>query len=143
MSFYAGKYNNKRQCHITRGQHDITTMRGGTGSATVFHTDIKYIDHAVENVGASDGTVSYADDYTGVVYTAYKYYLSDNIKNMISSGYSFFIIDKSTNKYVYEGALIQSTSYYTSPYASATYSIVNQTWSFNNTIVRSPENASV
>ncbi len=107
MSFYTGKYNGKELCHITKGQHDITVMRGIPFSNTVFHTDIKYVDYVVEPLGASDGYVVYNQDST----KAYYYYMSQAIKDKISAGYSFFIYDESTNRYAYEGCLIESSGY--------------------------------
>jgi len=105
MSFYTGKYNGKELCHITKGQHDITTMRGAPSTPTVFHTDIKYVDYHIEPLGASDGSITY---YTR---TAYYYYMSQTIKDLINDGYSYFIYDKGLNKYAYEGCLIESSGY--------------------------------
>lgn len=45
MSFYTGNYQRNKICHITKGQHDIETMRGAPFSDTVFHTDITYMDY--------------------------------------------------------------------------------------------------
>lgn len=105
MSFYVGKYNGKIQCHITKGVHSIGVMRSEPSTPTIFHTDIKYIDYKIEMLGSSDGSVSY---YTR---TAYYYYMSTAIKKYIAAGYSFFIYDFSTQRYMYEGILIESSSW--------------------------------
>ncbi len=105
MSFYTGKYNGKKLCHITKGQHNIVTMRSAPSTPTVFHTDIKYVDYIIEPLGASDGSITYNNNY------AYYYYMSQKIKDMINAGYSYFIYDESTNRYVYESIFIQSSGY--------------------------------
>ncbi len=105
MSFYTGKYNGSFKCHITKGQHDIVTMRGAPSTPTVFHTDIRYVDYVIEPLGASDGSISY---YTR---TGYYYNMSANIKNYIAAGYSFFVYDLSIQRYAYEGILIESQWY--------------------------------
>ena len=98
MSFYTGKYNGKTQCHITSGSHNIQTMRGGVNSATVFHTDVKYvritpaklIRHSYEYVHYLTRTVNGKVWYTEYHQRA-RYRLPSNILSLIRAGYAFFV----------------------------------------------------
>ena len=45
MSFFTGKPSGSSMCHITKGQHNRNTMAGAPFDATVFHTDINYLEY--------------------------------------------------------------------------------------------------
>jgi len=102
MSFYAGKYNGKSQCHITQGSHSISKMRGAPGPGTVFHSDCKYLDYKVYTLTPASNSVL---NNTGVTeYHGYGYpdvpcsafYLSNEIINYISNkNHAFGVYDLS------------------------------------------------
>ena len=104
MSFYAGNFNRKKQCHITKGQHDINVMRGGP-LKYVFHTDITYLDfkefslsnyspyNTVFNTAIlANGNEAYSPKDVTI------YYISGDLWNYIQGNYSWIIYDNSNKK---------------------------------------------
>ncbi len=102
MSFYTGKYNGSFKCHITKGAHDIVTMRGAPFSNTIFHTDIKYMDYLISDVGYPNETIS-AEGYPN----AYGWTLTNEIKYYLKQGYAYMMYDKSLKTLVNTAFIVE------------------------------------
>ncbi len=107
MSFYTGKYNGKTQCHITKGAHDISSMRGAPFSNTVFHTDINYLDYKIFNLSNYTSVNTTLESASGD--RAVKCYkITGELSNYIfSSKYAWSIYDK------YNGKIYHDTNFFT------------------------------
>jgi len=89
MSFYAGRERvgtvTTRQCHITKGQHDIETMKGPPVADTVFHSDIKYVTYHMFNY-----TSSIRDANSDLS----MFYYSTEALNLVNAGYAYMFLDR-------------------------------------------------
>jgi len=98
MSFYTGKYNDKSQCHITSGSHDIVDMRGPVFDNTIFHSDVSYVTYETFTI-----------PYTGYIWEKYSrgidgrkrniylkhhtYEMSQELMDKLAEGYANIIVD--------------------------------------------------
>ena len=98
MSFYVGKPNNKSLCHVTNGNHNISTMRGAPFADTVFHSDMNYIQYEEYTLGngiattvsvwEKCGNLHYYGATKKIPYAAYA---------KMKAGYAYMILDSGGN----------------------------------------------
>ena len=104
MSFYTGRHRQadntyKRQLHITKGQHSLSQMQGAPFSATVFHSDIRYLDYKIFDLTTYYNTkIGYYSSPSGTIQAKNtKTYLvpEDVRKYIFDNDYAFTIYNKS------------------------------------------------
>ena len=104
MSFYTGRHRQtngvyKKQCHITKGHHDLNIMQGTPADDTVFHSDIQYLEYEMYDLADYKTSDKQLNNNFNLPGTDVSLYDIRNLPNSVyekitSQKYSWFIYNE-------------------------------------------------